>query len=335
MIAENEQVLVAQRATGIPGPHTFAVARTPIPKAAPGGVLVRVLYAAVDPAMRGWLSSERNYMTVETGAVMRSHGVGEIVESNDSNWRVGETVFGWFGWQRFAAVTRDDILWGVDLEIAPAATWLGPLGINGLAAWIGLRHFAQARQGETALVSTAAGGVGAVVGQLGRRIGMNMVGLTGSAKKVEQAQSLFGYDRALDYKASMNLEAEIADVVGPGGASIFFDNTAGAIADAAFASLAIGARVVQCGTASVASWLPPPQGPRRERDVLVKRLRWQGFVVTDHQDLYPQALAELSSLYRDGGLLSVEHVIEGLEQAPDALTILYSGRNTGRLVIKV
>jgi NADPH-dependent curcumin reductase CurA len=292
------------------------------------------MLCAVDPAMRGWLSAEAHYMTVPDGAVMRSHGVGEIVASDSEKWRAGDQVFGWFGWQRFAAVPADDVLWRIDTAIAPAESWLNIFGLNGLTAWIGFSHLARPRSGETVLVTTAAGGVGSAVGQLAKAQGVRAVGIAGGPEKVHRAVAEFGYEAAIDYHATDKpLAAQIAAAC-PAGIDIFFDNTAGHLADAVFAHLNRGARIIQCGTAAIASWLPPPAGPRRERDMLVKRLSWQGFVAFDHACLFPEALRALQDLHKSGNLVSRDEVLEGLHNAPTAIQRLYSGTNQGRLTIR-
>jgi len=328
------QVLVRAHASGIPTPENFELVDAPMPVCPPGGVLLRVLLAAVDPAMRGWLNTAGNYMSVQPGSVMRAHGVGEVIATDCPDWRVGELVFGWLGWQRYAAVAPAELLWRIEPGIAPLPAWLNIFGLNGLAAWVGFTHLARPVAGRTALVTTAAGGVGAAVGQLAAAAGLRAVGITGGPEKVALATGEFGYATALDYReAGEGLAAQVRAAC-PEGIDVFFDNTAGQLADAVFPSLNIGARVIQCGTASIANWAPPPSGPRREREVLVKRLAWQGFVVFDHAALFPTALAELQALYKAGGLHSRDEVLEGLEAAPGAIQRLYSGANLGRVTIR-
>jgi len=330
----NLEVRVVRRAEAIPGPENFELVSAPIPQCPPGGVLLRVLNAGVDPAMRGWLSAEKNYATVPDGEVMRALGVGEVIESECAAWPVGACAYGWLGWQRFAAVQPTALLWQADTQAAPPEAWLSIFGLNGLTAWLGLVHLGQPAPGNTVLVTTAAGGVGGVVGQLAAASGLRAVGITGGPEKVGRATAELGYAAAIDYRApGLDLSAAIAAAC-PEGIDVFFDNTAGALADAVFAHLNTNARVIQCGTASVASWLPPPQGPRRERDMLVKRLSWHGFVAFDHTSLFPRALAELRALHAAGKLVSHDQVLDGLEQAPGAIKMLYRGENHGRLSIR-
>ena len=329
----NQAVRVLRRATGIPGPEIFEIVPAPMPECPADGMVMRVLHAGVDPAMRGWLSAEKNYMTVPDGAVMRALCVGEVVQSRCADWPVGRLAYGWMGWCRYAAVLPSDLLWAVDAALAPPAAWLNIFGLNGLTAWLGLLHFGCPRPGDTVLVTTAAGAVGAVVGQLAAARGLRAVGLTSTAEKVGRATTCLGYNAAIDYRAAGDGLADAVAASCPDGIDIFFDNTAGWLADAVFGRLNTGARVVQCGTASIATWLPPPTGPRRERDMLVKRLSWQGFVAFDHTALFPAALAELRALYEAGQLVSHDDVLHGLEHAPGAIQRLYNGNNHGRLSI--
>jgi NADPH-dependent curcumin reductase CurA len=329
----NRQVRVAKRAIGVPSPDVFSVVDAALPSCPPDGVLVRVMFAAVDPAMRGWLSSETNYLTVATGAVMRAEGIGEVVESRHSDWHRGDWVYGSFGWQRFCAAGVSDLRWRIDPSIAPPAVWLGALGLNGLTAWIGLNHFGRPRSGEVIVVSTAAGAVGSVVAGLARAAGLRTVGITRGAAKITRCIETLKYDAAIDYGDARSLGAAVAAAC-PDGVDIFYDNTAGAIADAVFPVLKRGARVVQCGTVAVQNWLDAPAGPRRERDILVKRLSWHGFVVIDHENLYPEARADLQRAWLAGKLDAQTEILDGLDAAPGSIRHLYEGHNTGRLCIR-
>jgi NADPH-dependent curcumin reductase CurA len=329
----NAQVIVVKRANGIPSPDVFELRDGPMPECPADGILVRVRYAAVDPGMRGWVSAEANYFTVPDGSVMQAEGVGEVIETRHTNWDAGDLVYGRFGWQQFAAATAANLYWRIDPAIAPPPVWLGTLGFNGITAWIGFRHLARPRSGETVLVTTAAGAVGSVVAGLARAHELTAVGITGGAHKVRRCRASLGYAVALDYKSEPDLTAAVRAAC-PRGIDVFYDNTAGSIADAVFPSLNRGARIIQCGTASIANWHPAPTGLRRERDLLVKRLSWHGFVVVDHADRFPAALLELTELYRRGQLDASTEILEGLAAAPGAIQHLYGGRNSGRLCIQ-
>jgi NADPH-dependent curcumin reductase CurA len=330
----NKQVIVAKRASGIPTEDVFTLTNSAAGPCPDGGVVVRVHYATVDPGMRGWLSAQKNYMTVPDGAVMRSHGVGEIVESRAIEWEAGDLVAGWMGWQQFAVVQASDLLWKIDQDLAPITAWAGILGLNGLTAWAGFRLMADPHPGEVIVVTTAAGAVGGVVGQLAVASGLRAVGITGGLEKALYAEQVLGFAEVIDYQSDKDIGQAISNAC-PNGVDIFFDNTGGPLADDVFPFLKVGARVIQCGTSSISSWSPTPSGPRRERDVLAKRLTWRGLLVFDHAAQFAAGREELVSLFAAGRLAQRDHILEGLEAAPAALSLLFAGKNKGRLLIKI
>lgn len=333
----NRQVRLASRPEGIPQAGHFAIAAEPVGDPGPGQVLVRNAYLSVDPAMRGWVNAAANYSApVAVGAVMRSFAVGRVAASRDGRWREGDAVTGLFGWQEWALLEAGAIERAVDRGPTaglPISTALGVLGLNGLTAYFGLLEVGQPRPGDTVLVSTAAGAVGSVVGQIARVAGCRTVGVAGGPAKVALCRDAFGYDAAIDYRAD-GWEDALA-VACPEGVDVYFDNTAGRISDAALGLLRPGARVVICGTASVADWAPPPLGPRVERALLVKRARMQGFLAFDWRHRTDEALARLAPWVRDGRVQYREEILDGIERAPDAIAGLYRGENTGKRLIRV
>jgi NADPH-dependent curcumin reductase len=216
----------------------------------------------------------------------------------------------------------------------PLSAQLGVLGLNGATALLALTLVGEPKPGETVVVSTAAGSVGATVGQIAKILGCRAVGIAGGAEKVRLCLEEFGYDAALDYKAPGDLSAAVGGAC-PEGVHVYFDNTAGPVSDAVLAHLAMGARVVVCGTASVASWDPPPLGPRVERHLLVKRARMQGFVYFDHLARVGEAVGRLAGWLREGKLRHREDILDGIERAPDAIAGLYRGENLGKRLIRV
>jgi hypothetical protein len=264
---------------------------------------------------------------------MRSLAVGIVEESHHPDVAVGEHLYGWFGWQDYCVGADAELLRKVDPRQAPLSAALGVLGITGISAYLALTEIGQPAQGETVLVSTAAGAVGSIVGQIARRHRCHVVGLTGSGEKAARCMAEFGYHAALDYKAGLS-SALIREHC-PDGIDVFFDNTSGEIADAVWPVLNSRARVVQCGTAAVPAWDPPPAGPRRDREVLVKRLRHEGFIVFDHIARFPAVAAQLAAWLADGSLRYREDIEHGLERAPEALAALYRGQNDGKKIIEV
>ena len=330
----NRQVILVSRPDGIPQAEHFRVAEAPRPSPGPGQVLVRNEWLSVEPAMRGWVSAVANYAEpVAIGQVMRSFAVGQVVESDDPRFPRGTAVVGMFGWQEWAAVDGAAIQRSVEETDLPLSVALGVLGINGVTAHHGLLAIGQPRRGDTVVVSTAAGAVGSCVGPIAKIHGCRTVGIAGGETKRRLCLERFGYDVALDYKAP-DFGARLADACASG-VDVYFDNTAGAISDAVLPHLAVGARIVVCGTASVASWSPPPLGPRVERHLLVKRARMQGFVIFDHRDEEPAARAELARWVREGRLQYLEDVLDGIEQAPGAIAGLYRGENLGKRLIRL
>jgi NADPH-dependent curcumin reductase CurA len=332
--ATNRQVILSSRPEGIPEAEHFRIVQTAVPQPAPGQVLIRNHFLAVEPAMRGWVNAVANYsQPVGIGEVMRSFAAGEIIESHDPHWPVGTRVTGMFGWQDYAAVDVSVIDYRVDQIDLPLSTSLGVLGINGITAHYGLMRIGEPRSGETVLVSTGAGAVGSCVGQIARIQGCRTVAITGGEVKQRLCTDRFQYDSAVDYKRDDFAEQLAAAC--PKGVDVYFDNTSGRISDAVMTHLNVGARVIICGTASIANWNPVPLGPRIERTLLVKRARMQGFVILDHRDHYAVARADLADWVRQGLIQYEEDILDGIEYAPDAIAGLYRGENLGRRLIRV
>lgn len=327
------QVLLRERPVGIPQPHHFEIVATPIPTPGPNQVLIRNAFLSVEPAMRGWVNDAPNYLPpVPIGSVMRSYAVGRVVQSNHKSFHPGQAVTGMFGWQEWAAVPASTIERTLD-DTIPISTALGVLGLNGITAYFGLLDVGEPRPGDTVVVSTAAGSVGSCVGQIAKIAGCRTVGITGGPAKAALCRDAFRFDVAIDYRAPDFLDQLAAAC--PNGVDIYFDNTAGPIADAVHALLAPRARVVVCGTASIADWVPPPQGPRLERTILVKRARIAAILAFDYKSRYPEALARLARWVQDGHLAYREDILDGIAQAPAAIAGLYNGENMGKRLIRV
>lgn len=330
----NRQVVLASRPEGIPQAEHFRLVDASIPAPAAGQVVVRNHYLSVEPAMRGWVNAVANYSTpVAIGEVMRAFAAGEIVASAHPDWPVGTRVTGMFGWQDYAAVPVSAIDERVGYDDLPLSTALGVLGINGITAHYGLLQVGQPQPGQTVVVSTGAGAVGSCVGQIAKRLGCRTIAITGGETKRQLCLQRFGYDAAIDYKQP-DFAAQLAQACS-GGVDVYFDNTSGTISDEVMKHLAVGARVVICGTASIANWDPLPSGPRIERHLLVKRARMQGFVILDHRDHYPAARKDLLQWVRDGSIRYEEDILDGIESAPGSIVSLYRGENLGKRLIRL
>jgi NADPH-dependent curcumin reductase CurA len=253
------------------------------------------------------------------------------VASRHPNYREGDAVMGMLGWQEYSISDGSTITRKVKESDMPLSLSLGVLGLNGVTAYFGLLDVGQPRPGDTVVVSTAAGAVGSAVGQIAKLMGCRTVGLTGGPTKSKLCREEFGYDEVIDYKRG-HLANALTQAC-PRGVDVYFDNTAGAVSDAVLPQLAVGARVVICGTASVATWDPPPTGPRVERHVLVKRARMAGFLIFDYQHRYEEAVTRLAEWVRQGRLRYREEISEGIEHCPSAIAELYRGENLGKRLI--
>ena len=335
MATVNHQVRLASRPDGIPQARHFELVAAPMPEPRHGQFLVRNLYLSVDPAMRGWVSAVANYSKpVEIGEVMRSRAVGEVIASRHPEYRVGEHVVGWLGWQEYAVSDGKGIIRRVSETDLPLSAALGVLGMNGVTAYFGLLDVGQPKAGETVVVSTAAGAVGSAVGQIAKLKGCRTVGIAGGPEKTRLCRDEFGYDAAIDYKAVRDLDAALAEAC-RAGVDVYFDNTAGRISEAVLRRINKRARIVICGTASLSSWDPWPQGPRVERHLLVKSARMEGFLVFDYEHRTEEAVPQLAQWIREGKLRYREDILAGLDQAPDAIAGLYRGENLGKRLIKL
>lgn len=330
----NRQVRLKSRPNGIPQPEHFEIVSEALPAIADRQFLVRNDYLSVEPAMRSWVAAAANYSTpVGIGEVMRAFSAGTVIASRHPNYSVGDTVMGMLGWQEFAISDGGAITRKVKENDLPLSLSLGILGLNGVTAYFGLLDVGQPRPGDTVVVSTAAGAVGSAVGQIAKLMGCRTVGLTGGPVKCNLCRDEFGYDEVIDYKADTLSEA-LARAC-PNGVDVYYDNTAGVISDSVLPLLAVGARVVICGTASVASWDPPPIGPRVERHLLVKRARMTGFIIFDYQNRYEEAITRLAAWVREGRIHYREEIVEGIESCSGAIADLYRGENLGKRIIRV
>lgn len=319
----------------------FRLEQVPRPAPRENEVLLRVLYLSLDPAMRGWISETPNYRDpVPLGEVMPGFTVAEVAASNHPDYAAGEIVAARVGWRDWALADGSTIDRKVDPAVAPITTALHVLGHTGFTAYLGLMEAGEPKAGETVAVSTAAGAVGSMVGQIARLKGCRAVGITGSDDKVAACTGRFGYDAAVNYKTHPPVDALAAALgeAAPEGIDVYFDNVGGEVSDAVLAHINVGARIVVCGTMGirdVAPGEPQPPGPRVNRTLLIKRARMQGFLFFDYVERMPAALAELAAWVRDGKLVYAEDIVGGLENAPAALVRLLAGRNTGKMIVRV
>ena len=326
----NRQLLLARRPNGTPQPADFERADAPVPVCGEGRFLVRNLYLSADPVQRGWAANEA---LTPLGTPMRALSVGIVVESRDPSLKPGEIVYGYFGWQDYAVAGRDDLMSHVGTPRVAVSAYAGVLGMPGVTAWLALLDLAPPKPGDRVLVSTAAGSVGSVVGQIARQRGATVIGLTGSDDKVARCTARYGYTAAYNYK-TIDLAKTLTGAA-PQGFDIFFDNTGGPILDSAIRAMGRHGRIIQCGTAATASWAPPPTGLRNERDVLMRVLTWSGFSIFDHIGRFGEAIDALTDLMLSGHLAHDEDIETGIDRAPGALVAMMAGAHSGKKLIFV
>ncbi|AXT84377.1 NADP-dependent oxidoreductase [Aeromicrobium sp. A1-2] len=334
MTTTAQQVLLKQRPVGLTDEQTWEYVSTELPALEDGEFLIKVDYLSMDPAMRGWLNDVRSYVPpVQIGAVMRAFGIGTVTESRHEQFAVGETVMGIFGATDHVISTGKDVT-RADLAVAAAPTWLGTLGMPGMTAYFGLLEVGKVTSGDTVVVSGAAGAVGSVVGQIAKAKGATVIGIAGGPQKCQWLTETLGFDAAIDYK-NESVSRRLREIA-PTGINVFFDNVGGEILDAALANLTLGARVVICGGISAYNESKLPPGPSRYMSLLVFRATMTGFLVFDFEDRYPEAVTQMSSWLEDGTLIPREQVVEGgIAAFGDALQLLFTGGNTGKLVLRV
>jgi NADPH-dependent curcumin reductase CurA len=335
MNGTNRRFLLRERPTGRIGRENFDLVEEPVPSIGDGEALVRTEWISLDPTNRAWLGEAPTYLPpVGIGEVVRGAGVGRVVESKHPALQEGQLVYGLVGWQEWVVATAETMLLPImELPGVPTSAYLGVLGATGLTAWVGIRDIGKPKPGETVVVSAAAGAVGSVAGQIAKIDGARVVGIAGGPDKCKLLTDRLGFDAAVDYKASDWREQ--LEAATPGGIDVDFENVGGEIMDAVFERLNLRSRVVLCGLISAYNDTELPPGPRQFSRLLVQRATLQGFIVLDHFDRIPEALPQLASWMSEGKLEGLETVIEGFDELPTAINVLFDGGNVGKLVVHV
>eukprot|EP00604_Paraphysomonas_vestita_P002596 CAMPEP_0174819950 /NCGR_PEP_ID=MMETSP1107-20130205/3446_1 /TAXON_ID=36770 /ORGANISM="Paraphysomonas vestita, Strain GFlagA" /LENGTH=290 /DNA_ID=CAMNT_0016034329 /DNA_START=280 /DNA_END=1152 /DNA_ORIENTATION=+ len=290
--------------------------------------------------MRGWLNDTKSYIRpVAIGEVMRASGVGKIISSTHSNYKVGDTVMGGFGVQKYSLLGPKDIkvagVTKIDITKGTPEQWLNTLGMPGMTAYFGFKEVGLPKAGETIVVSAAAGAVGQTVGQLAKIYGLKVVGIAGGADKCEWVVDSLGFDSCIDYKNSSVSIKESLKQHCPNGIDIYFDNVGGDILDAVLGRINRHARIVICGAISQYNTTSAIHGPKNYLSLLVNRARMEGMVVFDYADKYHHAVDEIGRYLKSGKMKSKEHIETGIENFPEAMNILFTGKNFGKLILKV
>lgn len=328
-----KQWQLAKRPVGEPTRENWNLATVTLPKVEPGQIAVKIKYISLDPAMRGWMNEGKSYIEpVQIGEVMRASTVAEVIESASPQFEVGDHVYGHFGVQEYAVVS-DQGVHKVDPSLAPLERYLGVLGMPGMTAYFGLLKTGMPKEGETVVVSGAAGAVGTVVGQIAKIKGCRVVGIAGGKEKCNYLIDELGFDAAVDYKSEQFRQQLKAAC--PKGIDVYFDNVGGDILDEVLTKINLHARIVICGAISQYNNTTPVKGPSNYLSLLVNRARMEGIVVFDNVKEYPIAANDMAKWIAQGKLKAKEHVVTGIETFPETLLMLFKGENFGKLVIKV
>ena len=332
MPERNRQVLLHRRPNGMPVPQDFEIAEAPLPNLKEGEVLLRGIYLSLDPYMRGRISGVRSYARpTEIGEVIEGRVVGQVAASRDPAWREGDYAFGGYGWQTHSAVPAAGLL-RLDPAEAPISTALGVLGMPGMTAYIGLADIGQPKAGDTVVVSAASGAVGAVAGQLAKRPGARVVGIAGGADKCRYVEEELGFDAAIDHRGP-DLGAML-DRACPNGIDVYFENVGGTVQQAVFPRLNEFGRMVMCGMISEYNDTGLRPGPNLGA-VVRKRLKIQGFIVSDQRHRYDEFRTMVAPLVKSGGIKYREDIVDGIDAAPEAFIGLLQGHNFGKLLVRL
>jgi NADPH-dependent curcumin reductase CurA len=342
-VFRNRQIRLASRPVGLPTAANFSITEEDVslPRGEPS-MVVKTTYLSLDPAMRGWMREGRSYIApVGINEVMRATGTGEVVASSSSVFKVGDIISGMVNAQEYSVFSdtksRNTGLWKINTDIGTELQWLSAMGMPGMTAYFGLMEIGKPVRGQTLVVSSAAGAVGQIVGQLGKIKGMKVVGIAGGAEKCAFVCKEFGFDSCIDYKQPLKSFYSDFKKHCPKGVDIYFDNVGGEILDCVLTRLNYQARIIICGAISQynAEGGNTP-GPKNYLSLLVNRARMEGLVVFDYSKQYPVAIAEISQWLAAGKMKVLTDVVTGpIDKFPDTLNMLFSGQNNGKLLLKI
>ncbi len=329
----SREIRLTRHPTGMPDESTFELAEVTLDEPTDGQILVRNIWMSVDPYMRGRMTGIRTYVDpFQVGQPLDGGCVGQVVASKNNDYSVGDYVFAMNGWREYWLSDGSGIR-QVDPALAPIQAYLGVLGMPGLTAYAGMIKIGEVRDGETVFVSAAAGAVGAVACQIGKNKGCRVVGSAGSKEKIDWLLNEAGVDEAFNYKEG-DFNKQLGQAC-PDGIDVYFENVGGPQLEAALGRMRDFGRVVVCGMIDQYNATSPPPGPRTIINVIPRRLRIQGFIVTDHFDLMPQFIGDMGGWIGEGRMKWKETVVEGIENAPTAFLGLFSGDNIGKMLVRL
>jgi NADPH-dependent curcumin reductase CurA len=330
----NKQILLKSRPVGKPTIDNFDIVDAPTVEVKDGELLVKAKYISVDPYMRGRMGDAKSYVPpFEVGKPIEGGVVGEVVESRNEGFKVGDAVIGALSWQELQPVSADKVK-KLNPDLAPLSYYLGILGMPGLTAYFGLLDIGKPTEGETVVVSGAAGAVGMVVGQIARLKGCRVVGIAGSDEKNAYLKNELHFDEVINYNTTSNMEEAIANAC-PNGVDVYFDNVGGAISDAVITNINKGARIILCGQISLYNNTEAALGPRLQPALLKKSALMQGFIVSNYLERWPEGMLQLAKWLTEGKLKYQQTIVSGFENLPKAFIGLFEGKNTGKSLVEI
>ena len=331
----NRKWVLRKRPIGMVSKENFQFEESEIEEIKDGEMLVKNLYFGFDPTQRGWLNDMKSYMPpVKIGEVMRSSTISQVVESNIPDFEQGDIVQGSFGWQEFAITNGKGFMNANKIpEDIPVTSSLSVYGVTGLTAYFGLLDVGEPKEGDTVVVSGAAGATGSVAGQIAKIKGCRVIGLAGGAKKCRWLTEEANFDAAIDYKKA-NLNESLRELC-PEGIDVVFDNVGGEFLNLSLTHLAMNAKVVLCGAISTYNDETPTPGPSNYMSLVIMRAKMEGFIVLDYLDRFPEAASKLRQWVEEEEINYLEDIQEGIENAPDTLVRLFTGQNFGKQLLKI
>jgi NADPH-dependent curcumin reductase CurA len=335
MTDRNRRLVLAERPSGMVEDGTIRVEEGEVPEPGAGEALASVRFLSIDPTIRTWMDDAPGYLPpIAIDEVVRGAGIAEVVRSNCERYSPGDLLFGMTGWQDYVIADEGErAMQSLPAGISPTVA-LGLFGVTGMTAYFGLLDVGQMKEGDVVVVSGAAGATGSTVGQIAKIKGAGkVIGIAGGPEKCRWIVEELGFDAAIDYK-SEDLAARLRETA-PEGVDLYFDNVGGEILDACLAQLAMRGRVVLCGAISTYNDRGAMTGPANYRSLIIRRGRMEGFIILDYLDRFPEAQAEVAGWLASGQIKAAEHIVDGLHRAPEALNLLFTGGNTGKVIVRV
>lgn len=330
---KTKQIVLASRPTGLPALKNFRFEEVDLPEINTGEILLQGMFYSVDPYMRGRMNDAKSYAApFPIDQPIMGAVVASVLDSKSDGFKKGDVVVGSLPWRETSIASEKDLR-KIEASTIRPSYYLGILGMPGLTAYFGLMRIGKPKEGETVVISGAAGAVGVVVGQIAKIYGCHVVGIAGTDEKVKALKEDFGFDEVINYKTAKDMKKAIADAC-PNGVDVYFDNVGGEISDAVIGNINFHARIALCGQISLYNVTDVPMGPRIQPMLLTRSVLMQGFIVGNYQSLFLEGIHQLEEWVAAGKLKYTETVEHGFEKLPSALLGLFSGENTGKMVVE-